>query len=151
MATFKKMSEIMKELALMSFRNPQAIPSAEAAHAALLFAQVAWNRTLGHDSQDYKEILKVFLRSKPNLWSELISHDAEELIEHVRQKKEKLFPTDQRVILVCGMRKGNVRVEWCEEKDYPNALEKAKKRLESEFGFKRIFGKFRSQKKHITP
>jgi len=42
-----KMSEIMKELGLMGFHPPKATPSSEAAHAALLFTQVAWNRALG--------------------------------------------------------------------------------------------------------
>ena len=78
MATLSKMSAIMKEIALVSFKNPKVFPSSEAAHASLLFAQVAWNRTLGHDMQDYKELLKVFLRLNPNLWSELRSRDAEE-------------------------------------------------------------------------
>jgi hypothetical protein len=146
MTALHKMSGIMKELALLSFRNPRAIPSSEAAHAALLFAQVAWNRTLGHDMQDYKALLKVFLRSNPNLWSELCSRDAEELIETMRKAKEHRYPSDLRVVLVCGMREGNVQVEWCEEKDYPQALVNARKRLESEFGPGRTLGKPNSKK-----
>jgi hypothetical protein len=138
MITLRKMSEIMKEIALLSFKNPQVPPSSEAAHASLLFAQVAWNRALGHDMQDYKALLKVFLRSNPNLWSELRSHDAEELIEIMREAREHRYSSDLRVVLVCGMREGNVHVEWCEEKDYPQASVSAEKRLESEFGPGRI-------------
>ena len=41
----------------------------------------------------------------------------------VRQAKEKRYPDDRRVVIVCGMRGENVRVEWCEEKDYPEAIE----------------------------
>jgi hypothetical protein len=140
------MSEIMKELALMGFRDPQAVPSSEAAHAALLFAQVAWTRALGHDMQAYRELLKVFLRSNPNLWSELRSRDAESLIKIMRQAKEQRYLSDRRVIVVCGMREENVHVEWCEEKDYPQASEQAKKRLDSKFGSKHIVGKLRSRK-----
>jgi hypothetical protein len=113
MVTLSKMSEIMKEIALISFKNPKVPPSSEAAHASLLFAQVAWNRTIGHDIQDYKELLEVFLRSNPNLWSELRSRDAEELIEIMRKEKEHRYSSDLRVVLVCGMREGNVHVEWC--------------------------------------
>ena len=146
MIVLQKMSEIMKELALTSFRAPQAVPSSGAAHAALLFAQVAWNRALGHDMQAYKELLKVFLRSNPNLWSELRSRDAETLIETMRQAKEQRYVADRRVVIVCGMRDGNVHVEWCQEKDYPQASELAKKRLDSKFGTGRTVAKRRPRK-----
>lgn len=146
MTVFPKMSAIMKELALMGFRDPQAIPSSEAAHAALLFAQVAWNRALGHDSQAYRELLKVFLRSNPDLWSELRSSDAESLIEIMRQAKEQRYSRDRRVVVICGMREENVHVEWCEEKDYLQASEQAKQRLDSKFGPGRTVGKPRSRK-----
>ena len=146
MVKLSKMSEIMKEIALISFKNPKVPPSSEAAHASLLFAQVAWNRTLCYDMQDYKALLKVFLRSNPNLWSELRSRDAEELIEIMREAKEHRYSSDLRVVLVCGMREGNVHVEWCEEKDYPQASVSAKKRLESEFGPGRNIGNPKSGK-----
>jgi len=146
MTVQRKMSEIMKELALMSFRDPQAVPSSEAAHAALLFAQVAWNRALGLDMTPYKELLKVFLRSNPNLWAELRSRDAETLIEEMRQAREQRYPADRRVVVVCGMLEENVHVEWCEEKDYPQASKLAKRRLDSKFGTGRTIGKRRSRK-----
>ena len=133
MTNTSKMSAIMKKLALMSFRTPSKIPSSEAAHASLLLAHVAWNRALGHDTQAYKELLMVFSRSNPNLWSELRSRDAEALIETMRQAKERLYPTDRRAIVVCGMREGNVHVEWCEEYDYHRELKRAQDRLDSMF------------------
>ena len=141
-----KMSEIIKELAQISFRDPHAIPSTEAAHAALLFAQVGWNRSLGHDTNAYKEILRVFLRSNASLWSEFRSRDAETLIETMRQAKELRYPADHRVVVVCGMREENVHVEWCEEKDYPRVSELAKKRLDSKFGTGRPAGKHRPRR-----
>jgi hypothetical protein len=144
--THSKMSEIMKELALMCFRDAEAVPSPEAAHAALLFAQVAWNRTLGQDMQSYKEVLKVFLRSNPNLWSELRSRNAETLIEMLRQAKEQRFSADRRVVVVCGMREENVHVEWCEERDYPRASELAKTLFNPKFGTGRTIEKRRTRK-----
>ena len=140
----RKMSEIMKELALLCFRDPEAIPSSEAVHAALLFAQVAWNRVLGQDMAGYKEVLKAFLHSNPNLWSELRSRDAETLIETMRQAKELRFPADRRVVVVCGMREGNIHVEWCSEKDYPEASRLAKQRLDTKFGPGQTLWKLRS-------
>lgn len=123
------MSEIMKNLALMCFRDTRSEPSSEAVHASLLLANVAWNRALGRDVPDYEDLLMVFTQSKPELWSELITGNTEALIETMHQAKEKIYPKDRRVILICGMREGNVRVEWCDEKDYPNAAELANKRI----------------------
>jgi len=141
-----KMSEIMKELALLGFRNPQAVPSSEAAHAALLFAQLAWNRALGHTVAAYKDLLAVFLRSNPDLWSELRARNPEALIEIMRLAKEQRYSADRRVVVVCGMRGENVHVEWCDEKDYPRASELSKQILESQNGTGRTIGRRRSRK-----
>ena len=140
------MSEIMKHLALLSFRSPEGVPSSEATHAALLFAQVAWNRSLGREMPPYEELLGVFLRSNPNLWSELQSRDAETLIETMQRAKQQRYSADRRVVVVCGMRDGNVHVEWCEEKDYPRASQMAKQILESQYGTGRTVGKRGSRK-----
>jgi hypothetical protein len=118
MPVLQKLSAIMMELAQTAFVKPNAIPSSEAAHAALLFAQVAWNRALGHETEGYQELLKVFVRSNPKLWSELSSRDPEALIRTMSQVKARRYPDDVRVIVVSGMREGNVHVEWCDEKDY---------------------------------
>jgi hypothetical protein len=146
MIAHSKMSDIIKELALLCFRETHKVPSSEAVHAALLMAHVAWNRSLGHDIPDYMKLLQIFLRSNPNLWSELRSHDTEVLIETIQKAKEKSHLADRRAVVVCGMREGNVRVEWCEEKDYPEASKLAKKRLDSEYGTGRTIGKRRSRK-----
>ena len=42
-----KMSQIMKSMAETLLGHPERIPSSEAAHAALLFASVGWNRANG--------------------------------------------------------------------------------------------------------
>jgi hypothetical protein len=127
----QKLSTIIWELARMGFRDPQAVPSSEAAHAVLLFAHVAWNRTLGHDLSAFEELLEVYVRSNPKLWSELCSRNAEALIKMMRQAKEQRYAADRRVVVVCGIREQNVHIEWCDEQDYPLAAELAAKRLES--------------------
>ncbi len=44
-----KLSEIMKEMSETLLRNPGGVPSSEAAHGALFFANVAWNESVGLD------------------------------------------------------------------------------------------------------
>jgi hypothetical protein len=39
----RKMSEIMKEMSEILLRHPSEVPSSEAAHVALFFANAAWN------------------------------------------------------------------------------------------------------------
>lgn len=138
MTALYKLSAIMKELAMLCFKNPNKPPSSEAAHASLLFAQVAWNRSLKHDLSDYRKLLNVFLRSNPRLWSELKSTKPEKLINELKKFKKAKFPKDTRVILVCGIREGNVHVEWCEDEDFPEASINARNRLETEYGPGRV-------------
>ena len=45
----RKMSEIMKELSEIVFRHPRKVPSSEAMHVALFFANAAWNESVGLD------------------------------------------------------------------------------------------------------
>ena len=45
----RKLSEIMKEMSETLLRNPSGVPSSEAAHVALFFANVAWNESVGLD------------------------------------------------------------------------------------------------------
>ena len=134
MPVLPKLSAIILELAQTAFVKPKAVPSSEAAHAALLFAQVAWNRALGHETEGYQDLLKVFVHSNPKLWSELSSRDPETLIKTMSQIKARRYSEDIRVIIVSGMRDGNVHVEWCADKDYARASELAKKRLYLEYG-----------------
>ena len=129
METCSKMSGIMNELATMCFRNTRTVPSSEALHASLLLANIAWNKALGRDVPNCEELLMEFTRSNPKLWSELRSGNTEALIETMMKAKEQLYPKDRRVVLMCGMREGNVRVEWCDEKDYPEASKLASQRM----------------------
>jgi hypothetical protein len=112
----RKLSEILRELANSLMRNPRAVPTSEAAHMALLFAHVAWNRALGHRMSDklFRSILEELEQEEPELWNELADNDAERMIEQLVALKQTRFADDDRFIQVCGMRNGNVHVEWHE-------------------------------------
>ena len=75
----RPLSAIIKEMAVAALRQPKAAPSSEAAHAALLFAHVAWNQAgpVGAPGADYRPMLRDFEASNPRLWNELKSSDAE--------------------------------------------------------------------------
>ena len=95
-------------------KDPERVPSSEAAHASLLFAHTAWDRATRQDAggPDYHPVLRQFEASNPDLWSELTSSDSEALVAKLITYKRTHYPTDQRQIVVCGMRGDNVRVEW---------------------------------------
>ena len=75
-------------MACTVLRQPEAQPSSEAAHAALLLAHVAWNRAAGFGTPDYRPILREFETSNPSLWNELTSSDAEVLIAALARYKQ---------------------------------------------------------------
>ncbi|WP_300458641.1 hypothetical protein [Desulfobacula sp.] len=114
----KKMSDILKEMALTVLKEPYAIPSSEAAHAALLLSHAAWNRSIGqifHD-KDCQPILQEFEKSRPGFWSELKTKDWKSLVDDLMNYKKQHFSHDKRIVVVCGMRDHNVHVEWKETK-----------------------------------
>ena len=110
----KKMSEIFKEMALTVMKDPKSTPSSEAAHTALLLAHVAWNRAIGETFTDLecKRILRKFEKSRRSLWIELKSRDWNSLISALIEYKIKNYPEDMRIVVICGMREGNIHVEW---------------------------------------
>jgi len=112
----RPLSAIIKEMSLAVFSQPEAVPSCEAAHAALLFVHVAWNRAalFGARSLDYRPMLREFEASNPRLWDELKSSDAEALVTELVAYKQAHHPNDHRHVVVCGMRGDNVHVEWIE-------------------------------------
>jgi hypothetical protein len=110
-----KLSEIMKEMAETLLRNPSAEPSSEAAHVALIFANVAWNECVGMDVArgGYRSAWKNIEAHNPELWNELKSNNIDAMIDDLVQYKKAHYPDDRRRILVCGMvESGNVHVEW---------------------------------------
>jgi hypothetical protein len=110
----RKLSEIMKEMSQSLLRHPGRVPSAEAAHVALLFAHVAWNESVGldHTREGYRNVWEAIEAENPALWDEFKSNDIGALIDELVRYKEAHYPDDRRRILVCGMVPGKVHVEW---------------------------------------
>jgi len=110
----KKMSAIMKELSERLLRHPDAAHSSEAAHVALMFANIGWNETvgLGHARKGYRSAWEVFEAENPEMWSEFKSNDIDGMIDELIEYKQQHFPDDRRRILTCGIPNGSIRVEW---------------------------------------
>ena len=110
----RKMSEIMKEMSERLLRNPRGVPSSEAAHVALMFANFAWNETvgLGYPRKAYRTAWEKIEAHNPQMWSEFKSTDVDALIDELVRFKKQHYPDDQRRILTCGIPDGTVRVEW---------------------------------------
>ena len=110
----RKLSEIVKEMSQSLLRHPRRVPSAEAAHVALLFAHVAWNESVGldHTRDGYRNVWEAIEDENPALWDEFKSNDISAMIDGLVRYKEAHYPDDRRRILVCGMVPGKVHVEW---------------------------------------
>ena len=110
----RKMSEIMKEMAERLLRHPSEVPSSEAAHVALFFANAAWNESIGvaHSRDSYRSVWETIEAGNPELWNEFKSNDINAMIDELVQYKKTHYPDDQRRILTCGIPDGKVRVEW---------------------------------------
>ncbi len=109
-----KLSEIMKEMAERLLRHARKVPSSEAAHVALMFANIAWNECVGLDRarEDYRNAWETIEAENPELWNEFKSNDINAMIDDLVQYKKTHYPGDQRRILLCGIPDGKVRVEW---------------------------------------
>ena len=109
-----KMSEIMKEMSEMLLRQPSKVPSSEAAHVALFFANVAWNESvgLGDSRESYRNIWETIEAENPELWNEFRSNDIDAMIDELVRYKKEHYPDDRRRILTCGIPDGKIRVEW---------------------------------------
>lgn len=112
--TARKMSDIMKEMSERLLRHPDAAHSSEAAHVALMFANIAWNESvgLGHAREGYRSAWEVIEAENPEMWSEFSSTDVEAMLDELLQYKKTHFPHDQRRILLAGIPNGKIRVEW---------------------------------------
>ena len=110
----RKMSEIMKEMSETLLRNPGGVPSSEAAHVALFFANVAWNESVGIDGarEGYRNVWETIEAENPELWNEFKSNDINAMIDELVRYKKTHYPDDRRRILTCGIPDGKVRVEW---------------------------------------
>ena len=110
----RKMSEIMKEMSETLLRNPGGVPSSEAAHVALFFANVAWNESVGmdHARDSYRNVWETIEAENPALWNEFKSNNIDAMIDELVQYKQTHYPDDRRRILTCGIPDGKIRVEW---------------------------------------
>ena len=110
----RKLSEIMKEMAERLLRNPRRVPSSEAAHVALCFANVAWNESVGLDQarDAYRNVWETIEAENPELWNEFKSNDISAMIDELVRYKQTHYPDDRRRILTCGIPDGKLRVEW---------------------------------------
>ena len=92
----KKMSEIMKEISERLLRHPDAAHSSEAAHVALMFANIAWNETvgLGHARKGYHSAWEMIEAENPELWNEFKSNDIDAMIDELVQYKKTHYPDD---------------------------------------------------------
>jgi hypothetical protein len=110
-----KLSEIMEEMSKRLFRDPDAVPSSEAAHIALFFANLAWNEAVGlvGERENNAHIWQTFEADNPILWDELKSRDIDGMIDELVEYKKTHFSDDRRRILTCGItQESNIRVEW---------------------------------------
>src|SRR5437868_13026083 len=110
----RKLSEILKEMSEVLLRNPGGVPSSEAAHVALFFANVAWNECVGivHAREGYRNVWETIEAENPELWNEFKSNDINAMIDELVRYKKAHYPDDRRRILTCGIPDGKVRVEW---------------------------------------
>ena len=113
----QKLSAIVKDMAMTSLKSSNSVPSSEAAHAALLFVHVAWNKSLGNNDayRNYQGVLDRLEDSNPALWNEFITSDHEAILADLARYKEEHYPDDPRVIVMCEMREDNVHVEWTDQ------------------------------------
>jgi hypothetical protein len=109
-----KMSEIMKEMSETLLRHPSGVPSSEAAHVALFFANVAWNESvgLGDSRTGNRKVWETIEAENPELWNEFRSNDIDAVIDELVRYKKEHYPDDRRRILTCGIPAGKIRVEW---------------------------------------
>ncbi len=110
----RSMSDIMKQMSERLLRNPASVPSSEAAHVALMFANIAWNETvgLGHARKNYRFAWEMIEAENPEMWSEFKSNEVDAMIDELVEFKNRYYPDDQRRILTCGIPDGKVFVQW---------------------------------------
>jgi hypothetical protein len=113
----RKLSEIIKEMAMRLLKKPDAASSEPAAMAALMLAGAAWNSTVGDNvmRDQYRKLVEQIDWSGVTPWSELRSDDTEQLIAELVEYKRERYPNDlRRIVATEKSPEGNVRVHWTE-------------------------------------
>ena len=115
----RKMSELIKEMSEVLLRHPDQARSSEAAHASALFANIAWNESVGMDRarDGYRNLWETFEAENPELWNEFKSNDINAMIDELVRYKQQHFPNDMRRILTCGVPDGKLRLNRCHPPD----------------------------------
>jgi hypothetical protein len=113
----QKMSKIILGLAEKALAQTPEKSSREAVAAALLLANVAWNRAVdplgGDQLGHYRKALKALREENPKCLRELKSGDVEAIIQELTRLKAENYQDDDRIIRLCGLTpEDNVRVEW---------------------------------------
>ena len=112
----RKMSEILKEMSERLLRNPGGVlhPPGGRPMSPLLFANVAWNESVGldHAREGCRNVWETIEADNPELWNEFKSNDIDAMIDELIRYKKDRYPDDGRRILTCGIPDGKVRVEW---------------------------------------
>ena len=109
-----KMSDMLKEMSELLFREPEIVHSSEATHVALFFANVAWNECVGLylPREGNRHVWETIEEEKPDLWNEFKSNDIDAMIDELVQFKKAHYADDRRRILTCGIADSKIRVEW---------------------------------------
>jgi len=115
----RKLSDIMKEMALRLLKRPDAVPSRPTIETALLLAAAAWNSALGHAGlrNRYRDILAKIDWDGAVPWAELRSADSEQLVAELVEYKRAHHTGDRRLIIGVGLSpEDQILVQW-EEQD----------------------------------
>lgn len=113
----RKLSEIIKEMALRLLKAPATESSEPATMAVLMLAGAAWNSAIGDNAMrdQHRTLVSKIDWSGVFPWSELRSDDTEGLITELVAYKREHYPKDLRRIVATEMSpEGNVRVHWTE-------------------------------------
>ena len=107
----QKLSEIAIKMAKAILQKKDASP--EAVSTAMQVVHIAWNYA---DEEDYKDEpgcihgLQEINGMIPQIKKELITDNAEDLVERLIKFKKKNYRNDKRTIFFCRYENGNVRV-----------------------------------------
>ena len=107
-----KMSEIMKEMSEILLRHPTQVPSSEAAHVALFFANVAWNESVGlADSREgYGNVWETIASENPELWNEFTdSSGGNWTVDSVQTLENRGFSSESSPVNPAGVSNAKVR------------------------------------------
>lgn len=110
----RPLSSILKEISETQLRDANASRTLEAASLTLYLSNLAWNESVGicFPRASCLRFCESLESENPQLWSELVSKDMDQMIDAMLRYKDRHFSSDRRRILTCGIVEGKIRVEW---------------------------------------